>query len=80
MDVSCYFDWLIPEQICFVSGEKTEEDAQAVQVLKDKEAFVLYAVPELADDMITYLEETLGRELSGEKLTQSTKMLVYLVK
>ncbi|MBE5872830.1 MAG: hypothetical protein E7287_00325 [Lachnospiraceae bacterium] len=80
VDASCYFDWLIPEQICFVSGEKSEADAQAVQVLKDKEAFVLYAVPDLADDMIAFLEETLGRELSCEKLTQSTKMLVYVVK
>lgn len=80
VDASCYFDWLIPGELCFVSGEKTQADVQAVQLLKDKEAFVLYAVPDLAEDMVAFLEEALGRELTCEKLTQSTKMLVYMVK
>lgn len=77
--VYSYYDWLIPEEICFLSLENTVEDAEAVSVLQEKDSFVLYIYEEYLPQAMTFFEEELGKELSSTFMTKSTNLTVYLI-
>lgn len=76
--VYSYYDWLIPEQICFLTENNTPEDAEAVSDLPGEE-FVLYLYEDYLPEALDFFEQVLGRELTSSYLTKSTNLSVYLV-
>ena len=76
--VYSYYDWLIPEKICFLTENNTPEDAAAVKELQN-EKFVLYIYEDYLPDALAFFEQELGNELEAEPLTKSTNLTVYLV-
>lgn len=76
--VYSYYDWIIPEQICFVTEENTPEDADAVRAMPG-DSFVLYAFEEYLPTALDFFRQELGRELHAEYLTKSTNLTVYLI-
>lgn len=76
--VFSYYDWLIPEQICFLTENNTPEDAEAVRELPG-EGFVLYLYEDYLPEALDFLEQELGRKLTARYLTKSTNLSVYLV-
>lgn len=76
--VYSYYDWLIPERICFLTENNTAEDAAAVNKLQS-ERFVLYLYEDYLPDALRFFEQELGYELHAEYLTKSTNLTVYLV-
>lgn len=78
--VYSYYDWTMPEQICFLTIDKTDADAIAVQELKNSDQFILYTYADYCPEAVTFFEEQLGKKLSSEYLTKSTNLTVYLIK
>ena len=79
LGIYSYYDWLIPEQICFLSRDNTAEDAEALCRLEGRENFVLYIYEDYLPDALAFFEDTLGRDYSVRYLTKSTNLTVYLV-
>ena len=77
-DVYSYYDWLIPEKICFLTENNMPEDGAAVKELQN-EKFILYIYQDYLPAALTFFEQELGRELEAAYLTQSTNFTVYLV-
>lgn len=77
--VYSYYDWMMAEEICFLSPDETAEDALAVQQLSDRERFVMYAYPEYEELAMNFFERELGKELKCEELTKSTNLTVYVI-
>ena len=78
--VYSYYDWIIPKELCFVTEDKAEEDAQAVEYLKDKDSFVLYVNEGLLEDAVDFIGSVNGTDYSVEYLMQSTNLKVYAIK
>lgn len=76
--VYSYYDWLIPEQICFLTENNTPEDAAAVRELSG-EKFILYIYESYLPDALAFFEKELDRSLEAVYLTKSTNLNVYLV-
>lgn len=74
-----YYDWIIPEQICFLSQDNTTEDAEAFGMLDERECFVLYVYEEYLSQALDFFGETAGRNFHSRYLTRSTNLTVYLV-
>lgn len=74
-----YYDWIIPEEICFLTQDGAPEEAAAVQKLKEYDCFVLYTFEEFYPQALEFFEQELGLEVSAQYLTKSTKLTVYLV-
>lgn len=79
LGIYSYYDWLIPEQICFLSQDNTAEDARALCGLEGRENFVLYIYEDYLPDALAFFEDTLGRDCNARYLTKSTNLTVYLV-
>lgn len=79
LGVYSYYDWTLPEEICFVTHENTPEDATAISGLQDKDSFILYSHEGYCPQAVEFFEQTLGKELTEQYLTQSTNLNVYLV-
>ncbi len=77
--VYSYYDWLIPQQICFLSEENTAADAAAVAELKDDNAFIIYCFEEYLPQAVEFMENELDKELSSELLTKSTQLSVFKI-
>ncbi len=77
--VYSYYDWLIPERICFLTESNTQEDAEAVRQLPGEE-FVLYLYEDYLPEALDFFEQELGRALTSSYLTKSTNLSVYLVR
>lgn len=75
-----YYDWLIPQEICFLSEEHTEEDVSAVAELQDDGSFIVYCLPEYLTQAMAFFEQELNKELESEWLTNSTQLSVYVMK
>ncbi|MBR6307116.1 MAG: hypothetical protein IKR39_00740 [Lachnospiraceae bacterium] len=78
--VYSYYDWIIPKELCFVTEDKAEEDAQAVEYLKDKDSFILYVNEGLLEDAVDFIGSVNGTDYSVEYLMQSTNLKVYAIK
>lgn len=76
--VYSYYDWLIPHRICFLTQDRTPEDAEAVRELGE-ESFVLYTYADYLSEAMDFFETELGRELEARYLTKSTNLTVYLI-
>ncbi len=76
--VYSYYDWMIPEKICFVTENNTPEDAEAVRALP-ADSFILYTFEEYLPGALEFFEEELGQELTALYLTKSTNLSVYLI-
>ena len=79
LGIYSYYDWLIPEQICFLSQDNTAEDAEALCGLEGRENFVLYIYEDYLPDALSFFEDTLDRDYSVRYLTKSTNLTVFLV-
>lgn len=79
MGVYSYYDWIIPEQICFLTQDNTVEDIAAFGVLEDKECFVLYTNENYLPYALDFFTEISGRSFSCRYLTRSTNLIVYLI-
>lgn len=77
--VYSYYDWLIPEKICFLSEKNTPEEALALSELTDEGTFVLYCLPDYLEQACVFLEQELDKELESEWLTNSTQLSVYVI-
>ncbi|MDE5587918.1 MAG: hypothetical protein K2J60_02090, partial [Acetatifactor sp.] len=77
--VYSYYDWLIPEQICFLTQEDTPEDMAAIQNLRGEDGFILYVYEDYFYHALELFEQELGRELKGSYLFRSTNLSVYLI-
>lgn len=77
--VYSYYDWIIPERICFLSQENTPEGAAALGMLEEGESFVLYAYEEYLPYALDFFGETTGRSFTSRYLTKSTNLTVYVV-
>lgn len=76
--VYSYYDWLIPEHICFLTQDNTLEDGAAVREIGE-ESFVLYIYEDYLPEALDFFEQEMGRELEARYLTKSTNLTVYLV-
>lgn len=76
--VYSYYDWLIPEQICFLTENNSPEDAKAVRELPGEE-FVLYLYEDYLLEALDFFGWELGKKLTTKYLTKSTNLSVYLV-
>ncbi|MBE5867830.1 MAG: hypothetical protein E7293_02580 [Lachnospiraceae bacterium] len=74
-----YYDWTLPEQICFLTLEDTPEDLAAVKELRDTDSFLVYIPGDYRDQAVTYFQEELGRKFDSQFLTNSIKYNVYLM-
>ncbi|MCD8131822.1 MAG: hypothetical protein LUE16_11215 [Lachnospiraceae bacterium] len=79
VEVYSYYDWIIPDQICFLGGEQTETDAEAIKEKAGEESFLLYVYADYFQEAVEFLEQTLCREVEAEYLMQSTNFFVYVV-
>ncbi len=77
--VYSYYDWLIPEKICFLTTDDTAEDLRAIQELKGENGFILYLYEDYFPHVLELFEQELGRKLEGSYLFKSTNLSVYLV-
>ncbi|MBR1930222.1 MAG: hypothetical protein IJ833_01930 [Lachnospiraceae bacterium] len=77
--VYCYYDWIIPERICFLTEHQTPEDVVAVQEAGEADAFVLYVREDLYPQAADFLEQAMGEHISVDYLTASGNLKVYLV-
>lgn len=77
--VYSYYDWLIPEKICFLTTEDTIEDRWAIKELQGENRFILYLYEEYFPHALELFEQELGRELEGKYLFPSTYLSVYLI-
>lgn len=76
--VYSYYDWILPERICFLTAERSSEDEAAVRAL-DSDSFVLYVYEDYLPDALDFFRKELGRPLEATYLTKSTNLTVYLV-
>ena len=74
-----YYDWLIPQKICFLTTEDTSEDRQAIQELQGENRFILYLYMDYFPHALELFEQELGRKLDGTYLFNSTNLSVYLI-
>lgn len=77
--VYSYYDWLIPDKICFLTLEQTTQDAEAANALQDENTFVLYIYADYLSEALSFLEQHTGKSLTAQYLTKSTNLDVYLV-
>lgn len=77
--VYSYYDWIIPEQICFLSQDNTAEDVAAFKILEDRGSFVLYIYEEYLPYALDFFSEVSGRNFVSQYLTRSTNLTVYLI-
>lgn len=80
VSIYSYFDWTIPEKICFLlPQDESEKTLQAIDKLQGQESFVLYAFESNYAEAVEFLERELGVALEGEHITDSTAFSVYLM-
>lgn len=79
-DVYSYYDWIIPEQICFFSQENTKEDLEALIELESVDTFILYTYPKYYSQALEFVEQGLGERYEKEYLMQSVNMDVYVIR
>lgn len=72
-----YFDWIIPERICFLAPADTAGNREAVTGLQGEEALILYTYEERLQEVTDLLETQLGKEVTAEFLMKSTYFSVY---
>lgn len=72
-----YFDWFIPERICFISEEQTDEDKKAVMELEKYNTFILYSYESLSEQAKAFVESVLDVEIEVQHLTKSVNLDVY---
>lgn len=72
-----YFDWIIPERICFLAPEDTAENREAAMELQGEEALILYTFEENLQEVTDLLERQLGKEVTAGYLMRSTYFSVY---
>ena len=78
--VYSYYDWLIPDRICFVSPDKTDADRESLSELAKYDSFILYAHEAYEEDAVEFINEINGTDFDSDYLTKSTNLSVYLVK
>lgn len=78
-DAYSYYDWIMPEKICFLTVDNTQEDASAVHGLAGEEKFVLYVYNNRLSGALSFFCEVLGKDVESQYLTQSTNFYVYLI-
>ncbi len=77
MGVYSYFDWLIPEEICFLTEEETAEDVAAAVAMEEKAHFVLYVNEDYKAAAEEFLEKQLGSRYELKYVTTSAFLTVY---
>lgn len=77
--VYSYYDWILPERICFLSQENTPEGAAAFREMEDTGSFVLYTYEEYLPYAMEFFTEAAGRSYTSRYLTKSTNLTVYLL-
>lgn len=77
--VYSYYDWTIPDRICFLSMDRTDQDINAIQKLENEKKFVLYINQDYCKDMVDFFEKHLQKKLFYKELTTSTNLTVYLL-
>lgn len=77
--VYSYYDWIIPEQICFLSQDNTAEDAAAFRSLENEERFLLYIYEDYLPSALSFFKDTSGRDFTSQYLTKSTNLTVYII-
>lgn len=76
--VYSYYDWIIPDRICFLTRDRSAEDREAVKLLEE-DRFVLYLYEDYLSEALAFFEEELGEEVRAQYLTRSTNLAVYLI-
>lgn len=76
--VYSYYDWILPEQICFLSQERTDQDRDAARRVAG-DSFILYIYEDYLPEALEFFGQELGGELEARYLTKSTNLTVYLV-
>lgn len=75
--VYSYYDWIIPDKICFLAEEDSSERSQAIQKLTNQNTIILYVYQDLSVPAIELLEQELGTKITWEYLATSTNLTVY---
>jgi len=79
LGVYSYYDWLIPEKICFMSQYDTPEDLKAFEDFEDRDRFVVYLHEGYLEQFIGLVEQEFSAEYESRFLTNSTELKVYLI-
>lgn len=78
--VYSYYDWLIPQEICFLSLDNNLEDTAAVLELQNNKSFLLYTYETYIPQALAFFEEVLDKDLEESLLTTSTNLTVYRIR
>ena len=78
--VYSYFDWFIPEKICFLSGQENFDEWQVLEEIKDSKELILYTGEASLEQAVEMLSQAMNRELQTIYLNNSVNMNVYIVK
>lgn len=79
LGVYSYYDWLIPQKICFLTTEDTLEDRQTIQELQGENRFILYLHEGYFPQALELFEQELDRKFEGRYLFNSYNLSVYLI-
>lgn len=77
--VYSYYDWIIPEQICFLSQDNSAEDIVAFRGVVDTEGFILYIYEDYLPYALDFFAKATGKSYTSRYLTKSTNLTVYLI-
>lgn len=78
-DVYSYYDWTIPERICFLTEENTAEAVACMGEVADSEELILYVYPAYYEQAQSFLKEAANRDWDYEFVMKSTNYSVYRV-
>lgn len=73
-----YYDWIIPDRVCFLSDRATPEEIDAIRRLEGQERFIVYAYESDYPQITALLNRELSSGFSGRYLTNSVYLNVYL--
>ena len=79
LEVYSYYDWTIPERICFLSGENTHKEQEALREIRDETDVILYVYEDLAEEAAGVLQDCVVKRVRLRRVAVSGGLTVYLV-
>ena len=76
--VYSYYDWIIPNKICFIDDINREEAKDILKELESKD-YILYSMEEYKEEAVDYINSITDNNQSASYLTKSVSLKVYLV-
>ncbi len=72
-----YYDWTIPNKICFLSTDKNKNAVNAVRAISDTDTIVVYCHEDEVDEAKEFFEECLDKSTEYRYVTRGGWLKVY---